>query len=230
MRDWFSPHAKLAETLLATFDANGNDGSHPYAGLVFDQAGNLYGTTTYGGVNGHGTVFELSPSGSGWVLQTLYSFQSPSDGGHPYAGLIFDSVGNLYGATTDGGSGNGGTVFELSPSGGGWNFQVLYSFAGPRGGLFPGPIANLTFDHSGNLYGTTHVDGLFNYGSVFKLTHGSGGWTYTSLHDFSGAGDGGYPRSQPVFDASGNLYGTASEGGSVACGQASCGVVFEITP
>ena len=122
------------ESVVYTF-TNSNDGSHPWGGITLDQAGNLYGTSSAGGANGFGTVYELSPSGSGWTFRTLYSFQGQADGGVPYAGLIFDQVGNLWGATTSYGSGNGGTVFELTPSGNNWNFSTIYDFAGPNGGF-----------------------------------------------------------------------------------------------
>ena len=217
------------QSVLYTF-TNGTDGAHPYGGLVFDSAGNLYGTTTNGGAFGHGAVFELTNSGSGWTQTTLYSFQGPPDGGHPYAGLIFDAQGNLYGATTDGGPNSGGTVFRLNQSGGHWTFTLLYPFIGPPGVIYPGPIANLAFDRQGNLWGTTHVDGDHDHGSVFKLTPAQGLWTYSDIYSFTGGTDGGYPRSNIVFDGTGNMYGTASSGGAVNCGQASCGVVFEITP
>ena len=128
----------------------------------------------------------------------------------------------------------GGTVFELSPSGNGWTFQVLYSFTGNAGcpqqqGC--GPITALMMDGAGSLYGTTLEQGAFNFGTVFKLTNNNGSWTYTDLHDFTNGTDGGYPVSQVVMDANGNLYGTASQGGSgTACGTAGCGTVWEITP
>ena len=220
-----------SESVVYAF-TNGTDGAHPWAGVTLDAGGNLYGTTSDGGAHGFGTVYELSPSGSGYAFQTLYSFQGQADGGLVYAGLIFDRVGNLYGATSTYGSGGGGTVFELSPSGNGWNFSVLYSFAGPMGGFYPGPVANLSFDNQGNLYGTTHLDGVFNFGAIFKLTPGAGGWTYTSLHDFTAGADGGDPRSNVSFDANGNMYGTASEGGTgdrQTC-VGSCGVVWQIIP
>ncbi|HZP25107.1 MAG TPA: choice-of-anchor tandem repeat GloVer-containing protein [Terriglobales bacterium] len=218
------------ETVLHSF--NGSDGTHPWAGVTFDSAGNLYGTTSGGGANGFGTVFELSPSGGSWTLQTLHSFEGGNDGAYVYAGLIFDGAGNLYGATASMGSGTGGTVFELSPSGGGWTYNRLYSFAGPNGGLYPGPVANLAFDQHGSLYGTTHLDGAFNFGAIFKLTNSGSGWTYTSLHDFTAGLDGGYPRSNITFDSSGNMYGTAAEGGSGNLQNCvgSCGVIFEMTP
>ena len=107
------------ESVLYSF--SGSDGAHPYNGVIFDNAGNLYGTTQAGGLGGYGTVFELMHSRTGWTENVLYNFQGGSDGGYPYAGLIFDQSGNLYGATSNGGSGGGGTVFELTPSGtGSW--------------------------------------------------------------------------------------------------------------
>ena len=211
------------ESVLYTF-AGGSDGASPWAGVTLDQAGNLYGTTAAGGAFGGGTVYELSPSGSGWTKRTLYSFQQQPDGGNPYAGVLLDPAGNLYGATQYGGSGGGGTVFELSPSGGGWTYTVLYGFVGSGGGHAKGPVADLVMDSAGNLYGTTAGDGAYRFGCVFKLTHGSGGWTYTSLHDFTSGSDGNLPRSNVVFDGSGHLYSTAYGG---VDGK---GMVFQITP
>src|SRR5271166_1949839 len=214
------------ESVLYSFQG-GSDGAFPYAGVIFDQAGNLYGTTAYGGGsgcagNGCGTVFQLTSSGSGWVENTLYSFQGGNDGASPFGGLIFDQSGNLYGSTayTSSFGVGGGTVFELSPSGSNWIHTVLYSFSGGAG-----PYDTLTID-AGNLYGTTNRDGAYGYGSVFKLTHSGGGWTYTSLHDFTAGSDGGYVYGGVILDSSGNLYGTTQYGGS----GGDTGVVWEITP
>jgi uncharacterized repeat protein (TIGR03803 family) len=208
------------ESVLYSF-TDGEDGNQPYDGVILDNAGNLYGTAIYGGVNnctgGCGTVFELMPQGSKWVENTLYLFQGSDDGDHPYAGLILDPLGNLYGAT----SSNAFSVFELTPSGGSWAFSRLYN--SPFGGL--GPAARLTMDAAGNLYGTTVLNGKNDAGSVFKLTPSNGTWIYTSLHDFTGGSDGAEPWSNVIFDTQGNLYGTASEGGANGYG-----VVFEITP
>jgi len=190
-------------------------------GVIFHKAGNLYGTTISGGANECGVVFQLTPSASGWAESPLYAFQCGIDGS-PAAGVVFDSSGNLYGATYTGGSGGGGTVFELTPSNGSWSFTVLYSFTGNSA---CGPESNLTMDQAGNLYGTTVCDGAYGYGSVFKLKASGGGWTYTSVYDFKGGADGSYPNSGVLFDANGNLYGTASSGGAHGYG-----VVFEITP
>jgi uncharacterized repeat protein (TIGR03803 family) len=210
-------------SLLHSF-TGGNDGEGAAAGLIFDNTGNLYGETCCGGQYGQGVVFQLTPQGSGWQENVLYSFQGSNDGGGPYTGgLIFDGSGNLYGATTAAGSGGGGTAFELVPSNGSWTYILLYSFTG-----LGGPWGSLVMDTAGNLYGTTYADGAHQYGSVFKLTPSNGNWVYTPLYDFKGGTDGKWPQSNVVFDANGNLYGTASAGGT-GCAHG-CGVVWEITP
>ena len=133
----------------------------PYAGVIADSAGNLYGTTYYGGAYNEGTVFELIPvAGGGWTQKVLHSFNSDgSDGASPYASLIFDSSGNLYTTTVGGGIYRAGTVVEFSPAqGGGWTEKVLYNFNsnGSDGGA---PVAGLVMDRAGNLYGTTYQGG-----------------------------------------------------------------------
>jgi uncharacterized repeat protein (TIGR03803 family) len=191
--------------------------------VIFDQTGNLYGTTE-GGPNcdgDSGTVYELTPSAQGWTERQLYDFTCESDGFDPKAGLFIDQSGNLYGATSSGGSGNGGTVFELTPSSGSWAFSVLYSLGGSVGGS---PARSLTMDTAGNLYGTNN-GGAYGRGNVFKMTPSNGGWTYASMYDFTGGNDGEYPISNVTFDANGNLFGTASGGGAYGAG-----VVWEITP
>jgi len=224
-----------SETILHGF-TGGTDGAEPYAGLIFDNVGNLYGTTyeggnlacSGGGGQGCGVVFQLAPVGSGWTENILYSFQSSRDGAFPMGGLIFDQFGNLYGTTP---LTYGGMVFMLTPSQGNWAFTLLYSFSGPEG-----PEASLVMDAAGNLYGTRVDGGAYEYGSVFKLTPSSDGWTYTSLHDFCPNGfpacsDGAYPVSNVVIDTNGNLYGTAALGGTGCPSNPNgCGVVWEITP
>lgn len=207
------------ETVLHSFIPGGVDGAAPN-GVTFDDAGNLYGTTFYLGTNNGGIIFQLTPSGSGWAENILYDFQNGSDGGYPVGNLIVDGSGNLYGGTAYGGAGGGGTVFELSPSGGSWIFTVPYGFTGGTG-----PYSSLAMDAAGNIYGTTYADGANGFGNVFKLTPTGGGWTYTSLYDFTGGSDGAYPESKVSFDASGNLYGTTEYGGTYGAG-----VVFEIMP
>jgi uncharacterized repeat protein (TIGR03803 family) len=152
------------------------------------------------------------------------------DGDTPFAGLVFDQSGNLYGGTYQGGVAGGGTVFELSPSGGSWIFSVLYTFS--PGLLGPGgPFSSLVMDGAGDLYGTTYQDGPYGAGTVFRLTPHNGGWAYTTLHIFTAGNDGLWPMGSPIVDAMGEVYGTASAGGTQSCGfELQCGVVWEITP
>ena len=207
------------EKVLYSF-GQGTDGATPVAGVTLDAKHNLYGTTSVGGSSGNGTVFQLKPSKSGWKENILYNFQGTTDGSVPYAGVILDSSGNLYGGATGGGTETGGTIFELTPSSSGWTFTVLYNIPGWP---LSGPFRNLMMDASGNLYGTTHCDGSSD-GTVYELTPSGGTWTYTSLHVFTGS-DGYYSYSNLVFDKSGNLYATVSLGGA-----GGFGVAFKITP
>jgi uncharacterized repeat protein (TIGR03803 family) len=214
------------QSVLYTF-SGAADGGTPFSHVTFDSAGNLYGNTIEGGAYGEGTVYELMPSGSGWIETVLYSFTGGMDGSSPYGGVIFDALGNLYGnAATGGASPNSGTAFELSPAGGSWTFTLLYGYSSlGEGGINPhdAPI----MDASGNLYGTLDSGGIppANDGTVYELTPSNAGWTYTSFHNFAGGADGLDPFGSLVFDASGNLYGTASFGGANGGG-----VVFEVTP
>lgn len=198
---------------------------YPGSGITIGPNSNLYGST-FIGMSSPGTIYQLMQSGSDWISTNIYEFTGGNDGGYPKAGVTFDPAGNLYGATSSGGSGQGGTVFQLTPSSNGWDFNLLYSFVGPGNGLLVvGPIGNLVLDAAGNLYGTTYSDGAFGCGAVFKLNHNGDGWSYTSLHDFTCGTDGAFPYSNLVFDTAGNIYGTASGGGAFGAG-----VVFEITP
>jgi len=200
------------------------DGAIPYGGLVFDDNGNLFGTTNQGGTHNRGTVFEVTyVPGVGWTEHVLYNFQDADDGGWPAAGLTFDSFGNLYGTTSSDGSGGGGTVFELSPSGDTWTFKLLYSLSGDWG---YGPQTTLSMDGAGNLYGTMLRGRVTDNGRVFKLSNTQNGWVYTSLHDFTGGRDGGgYVYSNVSIDTDGTLYGTAFGGGDYGYG-----VVWMIKP
>ncbi len=206
------------EAILYNFKGGTADGVNPQSGVVFDRLGNLYGTTINGGPSNDGVVYELSPSGSGWVEQVLHFFQG-SDGLTPQGGVITDSAGNVYGTTESGGSGGGGTVYEISPSGNEWNFETLYSFPQPGA-----PYAALTFDAAGNLYGTTFNGGSENLGNVFELTY-DGGWHFNDIYDFTFSGLAENPLGGVSIDASGNLFGTTQDGG--AYGR---GTVWEITP
>lgn len=215
------------EKALHNFSSNGTDGTGPYASLIFDATGNLYGTTISGGTAGGGTAFELSPAGGGlWTEEILHNFGSALDGNDLQASLILDAAGNLYGTTLGGGTYSGGTAFELSPAGAGsWTYSVLYNFgANPSvNGKYPG--GNLLLDSAGNLYGTTESGG--NAGVVFKLVpQTGGGWAEVILHNFQNNGkDGQNPGSSLVFDSAGNLYSTTGLGGAF-----NAGTVFEIIP
>jgi uncharacterized repeat protein (TIGR03803 family) len=212
----------------------GTDGANPYAGLIFDASGSLYGTTAIGGKNNEGSVFKLTQSSAGtWTESVLYSFAGPPDGENPYSSLIFDADGNLYGTTANGGQYGKGTVFRLTPTRHGtWKESVLHSFVGSPDGLDPA-AAGLVFDAAGNLYGTTAFGGsTSNCGSlgcgvVFSLTPNSdGGWTENVLYNFcpaTGCPDEASPWAGVIFDTSGNLYGTTSIGG-----QSEGGVAFEL--
>ena len=210
------------ESVLYAFSFS-PDGAEPVANVMFDKAGNLFGTTEQGGAYEFGTVFQLTQSGSGWTEKTLYSFSDGSDGAFPSLGLIFDASGNLYGATGYGGSSRTGTAFELTPSNDSWNFNLIYTFTGVS--YEDGPMyGNLAMDGAGNVYGVTYGNGLYDCGTVFKLTPSNGTWTETVLHDFTCGNDSGFPVGGVVLDKMGNIYGTASGGPFEA------GVVWEITP
>ncbi len=203
------------ETVLYTF-TGGADGAQPQSGLVMDTAGNLYGTTVYGGIQpgafGSGVVFELDPVGSETVLLTFNYI----DGANPYAPLLRDAAGNLYGATFSGGHFGDGVVFELGTAG---SETVRYAFSGPVNGA--NPVGGLIRDSAGNLYGTTEYGGDLNgcsgkgCGVVFKLAPGG---QETVLHLFTGGADGANPYARLIRDAAGNLYGTTYYGGAYGNG------------
>jgi uncharacterized repeat protein (TIGR03803 family) len=233
--------AGWTETILYSFGTVSYDGINPYSGLVFDDAGNLYGTTSGGGQFAHGTVFEVSPpatKGGAWTETLLYSFDEPSNGGaFPTAGLIFDKKGNLYGTTALGGQFNNGVAYELSPSGtkgGSWTETVVYNFDSNGGGS---PQSSLIFDGRGNLYGTAKWGGSgacsngieqVGCGTVFKLRPNSrGAWSESVLYSFTGGSDGAWPVAGVIFDAAGNLYGATS--GGVPCVYG-CGSLFKLEP
>src|SRR5664280_870386 len=215
-----STWAAAEDTVLHSFSNNGTDGIVPDGGVIFDAAGNLYGTTWAGGTYRAGTVYELTPAaGGGWTEQVLHSFGNGADGAFSAAGLIFDTAGNLYGTTAGGGTYSNGTVFELTPAAGGtWTEQVVYSFAnnGTDGTV---PKAGVIFDAAGNLYGTTSQGGTYTLGALFELTPAAGGtWTEQVLHSFGNGTDGANLYAKLIFDGAGNLYGTTYQGGSYGGG------------
>jgi uncharacterized repeat protein (TIGR03803 family) len=195
-----------SETLLHVFGGAG-DGWNPTARLILDTAGNLYGTTGYGGAYGHGTVFKIDTAGNETII---HSFAGGKDGARPNAGLVEDTAGNFYGTTQYGGQGcygqGCGTVFRVSPSG---VETILYRFADVPDGA--SPLGGVALDSAGNIYGTTWMGGTYSYGTVFKLDSGS---NETVLHSFAGGTDGANPLAAPVLDSAGNMYGTTSSGGA----------------
>jgi uncharacterized repeat protein (TIGR03803 family) len=219
------------ETVLYEF-TGGADGGTPYAPLVTDSDGNLYGTANVGGASGMGTAFEMTRgSGGTWTETVLHSFAGGSDGAYPRAGLTLKG-NSLYGTTLQGGTGTNcgyfgggscGTVFKLTHSKTGWKEKVLYSFTGYGDGGYP--YGGVVFDKKGDLYGTTFQNGSTGYGTVFELIHGKGTWTESTLYTFTGGADGKASYGGVIFDAKGNLYGTTSQAGSDGGGT-----IFELTP
>jgi uncharacterized repeat protein (TIGR03803 family) len=193
-----------AETLLYTFTGKPTDGSLPMASLLRDPAGNLYGTTFYGGASDFGTAFKLDANG---VETILHTFSGGTDGANPGAGLVRDGGGNLYGTTFYGGEFGFGTVYKLDRNG---VETVLHSFTGsPTDGQEP--TAGLIGDGAGNFYGTTITGGVFNFGTVYKI-NATG--KETVLYSFTGEPDAKFPWAGLVRDAAGNLYGTTLYGGA----------------
>jgi uncharacterized repeat protein (TIGR03803 family) len=211
------------ETVLHTF-AGCRDGVYPLAGLVLDAQDNLYGTTSAGGNGcngGDGIVFKLSSVNGVWRETVLHRFQGrPTDGSQLYSGLTLDAAGNLYGTTSQGGTYGCGTVFRLTKSATGWTESLLHIFACGTDGNFP--VAGVTFDCAGNLYGTTEFGGIENqdgYGTVFKLSRSGGTWNEAVLHRFSNGRDGAEPAGQVIFDSHGGLLSTTYAGGRYASGS-----------
>lgn len=211
-------------TLLHSFGTGGAGGANPYAGVIRDSAGNLYGTTLNGGLN-YGTIFKLDKKNN---FTVLYTFSGGTDGQGPDAPLVLDPAGNLYGTTPMGGSakcdgGAGcGVAFKLDPQG---NETVLRTFLWGKRGTFPS--AGLLRDAAGNLYGTTIEGGQQYRGVVFKIDPAG---NETVLHSFQPQPDGQNPWSALVRDSAGNLYGTTVAGGNKKCSGRGCGIVFKLDP
>jgi len=207
------------ESVLYSFAGYPSDGSNPEGGVIRDPNGNLYGTTDQGGQGagcggypyGCGILFELDPAGDETILHT---FNGEGDGAHPWAGVVRDSAGNLYGTTVDGAAGLG-TIFKFDTAG---TFTLLHSFAATDGAY---PYGGVIRDAKGNLYGAAYEGGTSSVGTVFKLNKSG---KLTVLHDFTGNTDGAYPPAGLVRDAAGNLYGTTAQGGS----SSDFGTVFKV--
>lgn len=215
------------ETVLYSFNG-ANAGCFPNGGVIFDQAGNLYGVAGLCGAMGVGTVYELTPSGSGWTENTLFHFQGEY-GKYPTGSLVFDIYGKLFGATQTSTFDQPypGTLFEIGNSNNTWVLAYLQYLST---GLYP--FAGVTPDAAGNLYGDADGDRYESFGAVFQLQPSQGGWSYWTLFNFPGTDgmpgpDGGTPYGPVVLDANGNIYGTCSIGGEKNYGF---GTVWEITP
>jgi uncharacterized repeat protein (TIGR03803 family) len=228
-------HGVWTESVLHSFDAD-VDGAFPAAGLTFGAQGNLYGTTSSGGGdNDGGTIFELksdSSSSTGWTVSVIHRFCHSihicKDGSNPwYAGVVIDGAGRLYGTTRDDGIHQGGVAYMLTATNEGWKETILYSFCAKQNceDGYRAAWATPILDKDGNLYGTAQAGGTGNAdGVVFKLSHTSSGWKETFLHSFQGP-DGSTPIGGLVFDAEGDLYGTTQAGG-----KNGSGTVFKLTP
>jgi uncharacterized repeat protein (TIGR03803 family) len=222
------------ETVLHSFDdISGSDGYNPYGALAFDAAGNLYGTTIYGGKLSGGTVFQLKASNGKFTYKVIHGFTtSASSAYYPYAGVVVDSKnGYLYGTTYYGGIiWQVGAVYQLREVGGVWISSVIYNFLGDSLGQYT--ESGLAVDATGNLYGTNYQGGDFNLGCVFKLTPGKGTtWTEKVIYSFKGYAkkDGAYPNYAGVtIDAAGNLYGTTYQGGSSSANSLNYGTVYKL--
>src|ERR1051326_802199 len=220
---------------MKVWDFNDGDAWGPVGKLILDSAGNLYGTTNVGGYNGGGTVFELSRTENGWTRTTLHSFSQWLDGAEPYAGVVFDRSGNLYGTTFAGGNascdgGFGcGTVFELTPNGDGtWSEAFFYQLSGWDGGL---PRGEVNLDGVGNLYTTATYFGPYakcQCGGILRMTYVGNSWNFSGIHPFKGQ-NGAYPQAGIMIDKkSRTIYGTTLEGGPNTACRGGCGTVYEI--
>jgi uncharacterized repeat protein (TIGR03803 family) len=222
-------------TLLHTFDIS-SEGGDPLAGLVFDNAGNLYGTTSIGGPNDAGSVYQLTPTSTGWSFKVIYAFSQGRNAGFPGGPLLFDGKNTLYG-TASGGSKmctfGCGTVYQLKQSKNGiWNEKVIYRFQEGKGGYIP--AGGVIRDSSGNLYGTTLLGGLSQCdagcGTIFKLSPSGNGWKESTLYRFKSKKDGYQSYGGLAVDKSGALYGATSLGGDVNCNPPNgCGTVFRLS-
>jgi uncharacterized repeat protein (TIGR03803 family) len=211
------------ESLLYSFQGT-TDGSAPASGVVADKTGNLYGTTYKFDGDNDGVAYELRKHARGsWKNRVLYTFTNNGGGEDPYAGLITPAKDKFFGTAIEGGSTGGGVAFELSMHSRHWSETVVHTFG--KSGDGSSPYGGLVSDNAGNLFGTTVFGGSGNAGTVYELSPARGGqWKERILYSFTGGTDGAYPSGALTLDTTGNLYGTASNGGLTGNG-----VVFEIT-
>jgi uncharacterized repeat protein (TIGR03803 family) len=214
-----SATGQWTETTIYSFGSATNDGQNPNSGVTEDAAGNLYGVTLYGGTDGQGIVYQLTPNLNGtWTESILHNFAGRPDAGSPAGEVSFDQAGNLYGTTVFGGTNALGAVYELSPaSGGAWTEKVIYSFDGTQGQTPEGPV---TLDATGNVFGLTNAGGKYGEGTAFELIPGAGGsWNFSLVHTFGASGDGGFPSNAYLTAGSvDTFYGTTFIGGAIGGG------------
>ena len=220
------------EQVLHSCGDRDDDDQMPFAGLIFDAAGNLYGTAVVGGStkrgcveNGCGVVFKLTNTGGGWSETVIHTFTGGGDGYGPGAGLSFDKQGNLYGMTPTGGTYGLGVIYELIPTAGrGWTEKIIHTFTGGDDGG-AGSAGRLLLDAAGNLYGVATVGGANGSGTAFELLRlQNGAWKFSTLYAFKGQPDAGFPYGALAADPAGNLYGT-----SYYDGANDLGAVYELT-
>jgi uncharacterized repeat protein (TIGR03803 family) len=226
-----------SEKVIYSFQ-NSPDGAHPNAGPIADATGALYGTTFYGGTGtgcisySCGTVFKLTPTGSGYTESVIYNFHGHGDAQNPLGGLLADKSGDLYGTSYNGGQGGGGAVFKLTPSGSGYIETVLWSFGHPGDGL--NPQAGLVADRTGALYGTTQLGGSgsctggLGCGTVFKLTPYASGYLEGVLYSFQAGSDGAQPLASVTLGKNHAIFGTTNTGGAGPSGG--YGTIFALKP
>jgi uncharacterized repeat protein (TIGR03803 family) len=213
------PHdARAASSTQVIYSFAGDeDGEYTDTDLVVDAAGNLYGSSVLGGDFGGGTVFQLSPSGSGWTHTVLYSFTGGLDGGEPYKGVTLDAEGNLIGTAVTGGNGpcegGCGVIYKLTNNGGVWTQTVIHNFTGQDGA---GPGAGVTFDKHGSFYGMVPIGGTSGLGAIYQMQpQQDGTYKFRIIHSFTGGNDGSSGSAgRMILDAAGNLYGVATTGGT----------------
>jgi len=216
------------QTVIQNLNGSSN-GGYPYEGLMMDAAGNLYGAAPTGGASGQGVIYRLSRTKTGWADKVLHSFtnQNGDGSGLYWIDLISDTSGNIYGATSFGGTNSTGMVWELvySETKKSYSESILYEFGASGSGDGNNPYGGLAMDSEGNLYGTTLYGGTSNIGTSYKLTKDGKTWKETILHTFAGANDGAQSTGNPYIDAKGRVYGMTETGGT-----SDLGVVYRITP
>jgi uncharacterized repeat protein (TIGR03803 family) len=217
-----------ATTTDVIFSFDEDDGEYADTDLETDSVGNIYGTTVLGGDFGGGTVFQLTPTGNGWVHTVLYSFTGGTDGGEPYKGVTLDRHGNLYGTAVTGGSGSCeggcGVVYKLTNNKGTWTQTIVHAFTGGNDGAGPG--SRVTVDRHGNIYGMAPTGGAFGLGTIYKIRPAPhGAWSFSVIHAFTGGADGATGSAGRMILRDGHLYGAVTAGGSYGSG-----IVFELNP